>query len=74
MDVRCGQTGRRLAGLCLKMLSLMLLISTRFAERIDRQLQRMALSEITMPLIRKQLMGGIIPLKIPLVALAIYVH
>ncbi len=33
MDVRCGQTGRWLADLCLKMLSIMLLNLTRFSER-----------------------------------------
>ncbi len=51
MDVRCGQTGRRLTGLCLKMLSIMLLISTRFSERIDRLLKQIALFEVTVPLI-----------------------
>jgi hypothetical protein len=51
MDVRCGQTGLRLADLCLKMLSIMLLISTRFSEWVDRQLQWIAVAEITVPLI-----------------------
>ena len=32
----------------------------------------MPFSGVTVPLTRKHLMGGIIPLKIPLVALAIY--
>lgn len=33
MDVRYGQTGRWLADLCLKMLSIMLLILTKYSER-----------------------------------------
>lgn len=33
MDVRCGQTGRWLADLCVKILSIMLLIQTAFVEQ-----------------------------------------
>jgi len=33
MDVRCGQTGRWLADLCVEILSIMLLIQTAFVKQ-----------------------------------------